>query len=129
MLKINPGISLLIVVLVISAMALLIATTAGFIGIDALQTSMRQSTTLQAFVGADGCMEIAIKKLRDDRNYSGETITLGDNTCVITVTGSGTARMIKASAAYVSSAYLREIQVDVDWRTTYQVTSWQELMN
>ncbi len=128
-LKNTSGISLLVVVLVLSAMALLLATTAGIIGVDSLQTDMRRNAAFKIFSGADGCMEVAIKKLRDDRNYVGETLPLGDTSCVVTVTGSDTARTVKARASTVSSTTVREIQASVDWATNYQITSWQELTN
>src|SRR3989338_5627843 len=99
-LKNKSGISLLIVVMIISAMALLLATTASLIGIDSLQNGMRQNATLETFAGADGCMETAIKKLRNDRSYAGEALTLGNVACTITLTGSATSRTIKAHAAY-----------------------------
>lgn len=121
--------SLLVVVFVVSAMALLLATTAGLIGIDALQTGLRQNSTLETFFEADGCMEVAVKKLRDNRSYTGEILTLGDTTCTITLTGSDTARTVKARASTPSPAYIREIQANVDWATHYQITSWQELIN
>jgi len=128
-LKNKSGISLLIVVFVISAIALLLATTAGIIGIDELQTGMRQNATLETFAGADGCMETAIKKLRNDMSYTGEALTIGNVACTITVTGSGTSRVIKARAAYTSTNYVRELQANVDWSSQYQITSWQELTN
>lgn len=128
-LKNRHGISLLIVVLIISTMALLLATTAGLMGIDALQTGMRQDAALKAFAGNDSCMEIAYKQLRDNHNYTGETVTLDDTVCTITITGSGTTRTVKARAIYASSTYVREIQTNVDWNTKYQVMSWQELTN
>lgn len=128
-LKDHSGLSLLIAVLVISAIAVLLATTAGLTGIDALQTGVRQDTTLEAFAGADGCMEVALKKLHDNHSYIGEIVTLGDTTCIITITGSDTTRTVKAHVSYSSSIYTREIQANVDWGTKYQVTSWQELTN
>lgn len=127
--KNHSGLSLLIVVLIISAIAVLLATTAGLIGIDALQTGVRQDTTLKTFAGADGCMEIALKNLHNNHSYIGETVTLGDTICTITITGSGTARTIKAHASYSASTYVREIQANVDFGTKFQVTLWQELTN
>lgn len=121
--------TLLIVVLIIAAVAVLLATTAGLTGIDALQIGMRQDAALEAFAGADGCMEVALKKLHDDHNYAGETVTLGGTACVITVTGSGTSRTVKARASYSSAAYIREIQSNVDWTTKFQIMSWQENTN
>lgn len=121
--------SLLVVVLIISAIALLLAATAGLTGIDALQTGMRQDAALKTFANADGCMEIAIKKLRDNRSYTGETLTFGDTACTITITGSGTSRTARARATAAGSAYVREIQANVDWSIKYQILSWQELTN
>lgn len=128
-LKDHSGLSLLIVVLVISAIAALLATTAGLTGIDSLQTSVRQDATLEAFSGADSCMEVALKHLHEDHNYVGETLTLGSTVCTITVTGSGTTRTVRSRAAYASSSYARDIQAEVDFSARYQVTSWQELTN
>lgn len=128
-LKTHSGMTLLIVVLIISAVAILLATTAGLTGIDALQVGIRQDATLEAFAGADGCMEVALKKLHDDNGYIGETVTLSGTTCVITVTGSGSTRTVKARASYSSAAYIREIQANVDWTTKFQIMSWQENTN
>lgn len=123
----RSGLSLLIVVIVISAVAILLTMTAGFIGIDSLQTGVRQDTTFGAFVGADSCMEIALKKLHDNSNYVGETVTIGETICIVTVTGSGTTRTIEVNASHSASAYTRKIRTSVDFTTKYQVVSWQEL--
>ncbi len=124
LLKDNSGIALLIIVLIISAISILLATTAGFTGIDAIQTGLRQDTNLEVFVETDGCMEVALKKIHDNYSYVGETLNLNLNgtICTITITGSGTARTVTARTS-------REIQANVDWSVKYKIISWQEITN
>lgn len=127
--KNHSGLSLLIVVLVIAAIAILLSSTAGLTGIDAVSTSVHQDMTLEAFAGADSCMEVALKNLHDNHGYIGETVTLGDTICIITIAGIGTARTVKTHSSHSLSTYTRELQAEVDWGTKYQVMSWQELTN
>lgn len=129
MIKTNQkqGVSTLLMVIVISAVALIIAVTAALKGIDETQTGLHQRKSIETFTATDGCLEEALIKLNGDRTgYTGENLTIGDVSCVVTVTGAGNTRTINVTSTH-DGTYTREFEADVDFSSGFEVTSWQEL--
>ncbi|MBU2524841.1 hypothetical protein KKG71_06640 [Patescibacteria group bacterium] len=122
----NKGISLLLVVIIISAVTMLIAYSATITGVEESITGLHQSKALEIFSATDGCMEEAIIKIKNSSTYTGESLTIGDVSCTITVSGSGTSRILNITST-MEGLYTREIEADVDWSSTFQVTAWREI--
>ena len=102
-------------------------------GIGVLQTGYLNNLSAQAFSLADGCLEEGILRLTTDDTYTGSTITVGDDSCTITVTGAGGTRTITAMST-VNNLVNREIQGDVTitdmggWNDVV-LTNWLETTN
>lgn len=125
--KNQRGVSTLLMVIVISAVALMIAMSSTLAGIDGSQMDLKQSKSIETFTATDGCVEEALIKLNGDREgYIGENLTVGDVSCTITVTGAGDSRTINVTSTH-DGTYTREIEVEVDWSSGFQMTSWQEI--
>lgn len=121
----HSGISVLVSIIVISAVSLFIALSAAGIGLDETQNSLRRSKFLAAFLATDGCMEQAMLKLRNDISYAGETIISGENSCAITVSGSGTSRTIIILTTQ-GTLYSRKFEAVFDWTNGYKITNWRD---
>lgn len=120
------GIATLIVVVIVSAVALMIAMTATLKGIDETQTGAHQNKSLETFSATDGCLDEGLLELSNNSSYTGETLTLGDISCTIVVTGIGISRTINVVATY-GTDYDREIEATVTLSPEFVITSWTEI--
>lgn len=114
-------------VIAIGAVAVLIVLFLMMTGIDLMQTSLHEVSYNKTFAGADGCVEEALMEIRDDRNYTGESLTLGDVSCTIVASRSGNDVTITVDASngtnYVSDI---DVQLDVSGQTM-TIVSWEEV--
>ncbi len=128
--KNNNGYIALFSVLIIGALLLLL--TLGFSSrtLSVRESTLAQELAVRAQLLAHGCVEIAINKLKNDLNYSGnETIIVdGSDTCMIVgIGGSGnTDRTIYAQA--IAGAYVQKVQVSVSsLRPRPTITRWESV--
>lgn len=121
------GMSTLIVVIVVSVISLLIVTTRAISGIQEVRTGLHEGRSQVVLGAAEGCLEQALLNLKASPSYSGESLTFNGVACVITVTGSGTTRTIRAAAQENSNIYVRALEADVDWSAGFQVLQWREI--
>ena len=126
--KNKKGISVLITVIIISAVTLTVALSTTLIGIDETQIGLYQHKALETFTASDGCAEEALIKLHNDNFYNGENLLIGDVSCTITVNGAGDNRTINVVSVH-DAIYAREIELEVNLAGTFSVTSWQEITN
>lgn len=127
--KSPPAFVALITVLVIGAIGLSIGLFLIVSAIDIVEQGFFENKSLETFAGADGCMEHALNSLNLDSSYAAESITVGNVSCDITVTGSGTTRTIVASAT-LDSTYTTVIQVEVTITPKpMEITDWMETTN
>ena len=122
----HSGISILVSIIVISAVALFIALGAASIGLDETQNALRRSKFLETLLAADSCIEQASAKLRTDVSYAGGTIASGNTSCAVTVAGSGTARTVTVLATQ-GTAYSRKLDAVFDWTNGYKITNWRDV--
>jgi hypothetical protein len=118
------GSSVLIVVIIISAMLITISLTMGY---GALQTSIvrkDQSNATQAFINIDGCAEEGLVRLNRNNAYTGESFTLDGTSCTLTVSGTGPTRTMEVDAT--AGDYERHLTIEIVIYTPFQITSWQE---
>ena len=80
--------------LIISAVALAIAASISLLGVDEAKSSLSFKKGQESLKLAEGCLEEALIRLRDDNTYSGGSLNLGDGSCTIGVSGSGSDRTI-----------------------------------
>lgn len=83
----KKGMSALITIIVITAVALIVATTAALTSIDQTQSGLDQSKSLEVEVAAESCLEHALAQQRLQENYAGEILQIDDIECVIEMNG------------------------------------------
>ena len=125
----QKGTIALISLLVISAVVLAIGISVSLTGLDEMKMGFRQGQTTGAFYVAESCMEEALFRLKQDENYSGGALSIGDGSCNIDITANGSQRTITVTGTL--NQYTRGIQAIVNILndgTTYgnEVISWEE---
>lgn len=85
--------------LVISAVALAVAVSIALISVTSIQSTFASVQGKEVQAAAIGCAHQALLQLRDDLNYAGESLTLGDATCIITITTSPPNHIIDISSS------------------------------
>lgn len=125
----QSGYIALISVLIISAVVILIATSASLVSISESDMALQQNQAKESFYLADACAEYTLMKLGSVLNYAGnETVTIGENSCFIRpISGSGNFnRIIEVQSTF--SNQTRKIRIQVSQISpVMQITSWQEV--
>jgi len=109
--KNNQGLSLLIVVVIIGVGALILALGASLLGLGELDNAYVVDQSYETLSIADGCADEALRKLRTDAGYTGGSLSLGDGSCIITVSGVGSNKTIGIVSTV--DEYNRRVEVDV----------------
>ncbi len=123
--KDRRGIAALIVVAIIGAAALIMAFSASWFGIVDLDTGYVAKKGEETGALADGCMENAMQRIRFDVNYTGETLSIGTGSCIISVVVNGSNRTITVNAT--SGIYSQGLTVGVTLSgNVITVNNWQE---
>ena len=124
--KDNRGMAALIIVLVIGATALILALSSSFLGLGELDMGFTSQKGGEVTSLADGCMEEALRQIQLAANYSGETLNLAENSCIIGVQTDGDSRIITVTA--VIGDYGEKIEANVTINDgVITLNSWQKL--
>ena len=89
---------LLITVIVAGAVALAIGLGVALRSVGELSMGLAENQSAETLAIADGCVQEALQRLSLSYTYAGATLTVGDGSCVITVTDSGTDKAIAVTA-------------------------------
>jgi hypothetical protein len=113
-----------VTLMVFVVIALTITAAATTIILINARAANRTQQGMVAYDVAEGGIENGILRfLRDPVNYTGETIDIGSDNAVISV--SADKRFI--TAVGISGNYIRKIQAQVDYTNSLRVTSWKEI--
>jgi hypothetical protein len=115
--------------LVISAVTLAIAISIPLLGITEANSSMGYKKSQETLKIAESCIEEGLIKLRDVPIYTGGMLTVGNGTCQINATGSGTLRTIDVTATISGQPqYIRKIHVTARRiGNSINLLSWEEV--
>lgn len=123
--KDRRGTAALIVVVLIGAAALIMAFSASWFGIVDVDTAYVAKKGEEVGALADGCMDNALQRLRFNVNYSGETLSIGTGSCIISVVANGNARAITVNVS--SGSYYQGLMANIILNgNVITLTSWQE---
>ncbi len=119
----------LISVFIISALTILIASSASLVGIGESNVGLQESQSWGAFYLANLCAEQALMKLKENSNYTGnETLTFENGSCEIyEVLGGGNENR---EVRVFGSAFgqIRKIRIEINLiNPEMQIKSWQEV--
>lgn len=98
-LRTRPGMSLVVAVLVVGAVALMVIVGIGLRGTREVSAGAAATGGQQALALADGCAEVALYEITQSATYVGATIGFAGGTCAIAVSGNGTSQATVTVAA------------------------------
>ena len=116
--------AVLISMIIIASAITVIAVGMGLNSITENQINLAQSYSSRVLLNTDGCAEEALTRMNRNSSYTGETITLDNTSCVITISGTGTSRTITATST--NGIYSKIIQITVTIFPTFTINSWLE---
>lgn len=115
----------LVTLLVFVVVALIVTSAAVTVTLINSQTTQKYSSSEESFAVANAGVDNAILRLLRDPNYTGETLTVGNGTATITVTGSTTKTVVSEG---VVDNFKRKIQAIGSFSgTVFTVSSWSEI--
>jgi hypothetical protein len=113
----------LVTLLVFMVIAIAITSSAVVLTIsNSLQASKVEQGTIALQIAESGAENALLRLLRNP-GYTGETLTVGIGTAIITVTGTP----VKIVSEGINGRFRRKIEVGVNTSTTLTVTSWKEI--
>ena len=121
----EDGIAALLTIVIIGAASLIMAYSASILSLGDLELGFDSQKGSQAFALADGCMEEAMRRLEIDDLYVGGTLSIGDNSCIIVISSSGSDRTILVTSEV--DIYHKKIEAQVTLSSGELVlNSWEE---
>ena len=118
---------MLITVLVTMIVILIIGLSLALNSIAESEILLYQSKAARVFDNIDGCSEESLLRLKRKPSYAGETLTIDETSCNITVSGSGNTRTILITAT--NTNYTKILQLNVTISPSFAVTGRQEITN
>ena len=123
------GIAALLIIIVISATALIMAYGAALLGLGELELGYTSQRGEEAFSVADGCMEETLRRIRLDTNYGvgagTTTLTVSNGSCAIVVELSGSNGTTTVTGT--SGDYNKKIQATYTLSgNVITIDSWEE---
>lgn len=123
--KINNSGQALVTFLLLILISLTITSVASIVSIVNSQSGEKLEQGTVTAEAAESGAENALLRLLRDPSYTGETVTIGTATVVITVTGSSTKTI---TAIATNGNFKRQIQIIASYtNNVLTVTSWNEV--
>lgn len=122
------GVSLLLIVLIIGSACLALAVSSVWLGVGERELSQVWAGAGSAKRVAEGCMENALERLRIEPNYSGETLSGSGESCIISISKTGTP-LTDANIAVLGifGDYSKKIGATIKVvGEDFNIISWQE---
>jgi hypothetical protein len=121
----QKGVAALLTIVIIAAATLIMAFNSSLLGLGDLELGYTLQKGGEATSIADACIEETMRRLRLESDYSGGTLNIGENSCIINVESSGNNRTITTTSTV--DIYHKKIKVTAtlsDSNTT--INTWQE---
>ena len=113
----------LVTLLVFMVIAIAITSSAVVLTISNSLQASKVEQGMMALQIAESGAENALLRLLRNPSYTGETLTVGTGTAVLTVTGTP----VKIISEGINGRFRRKIEIGVNTSTTLTVTSWKEV--
>jgi hypothetical protein len=125
----QKGYIALISVIIISALVILIASSANLLSIGESDMGLQENQAWEAFYLATACAEDSLMKLKDNLNYEGnETLTFDNGSCTIEpLKGTGKKnRIIRISGTAFNQT--RKIEIEISSiKPDMEIKYWQQV--
>jgi len=119
--KKQGGYIALISMLIVAAVSLTISMAVSLRGIEELQMSFASSQGARASNLADTCLEEGLNRLRQTWADYTINLSIGDNSCIITVDETGTEASLEAYG--IVDNFTKKAYAEVD--NNLEITLWQ----
>jgi len=123
----RSGAAALLTVIIVSVAALIMAYSASLLSMGELEMGYDSGQGGEAFSIADGCIDESFRRLRLNDSNSGGSLSLGDGSCIIGVSGTGSTRIIIATSTLDN--YHKKIKTSITFSgnaNEITIDSWQE---
>jgi hypothetical protein len=121
----EDGVAALLTIVIVGAASLIMAYSASILALGDLELGYDAQKGSQAFSLADGCVEEAMRRLRLDDTYSGSSLSIGSNSCIIGISSSGLNRTIVVTSTVDIYHKKLEAQVSISG-SDVTLNSWEE---
>lgn len=108
----EKGFIALVTILVITAVALVLATSANLLGLGELQMSFNEAQSFKALDAANSCLDEALLRLKRNSDFSSGGLNVDSDSCTINIAQSGNNRIITAEG--VAGDAVKKIETEVD---------------
>lgn len=116
LIKNKKGIAALIVVLIITASALIMAYNASWLGLGEIDLSYSSQKGGEALSLSEACVEEALLRMKNDSNFGlGEgniTLSIGTNSCIINISSNLNERVILATG--IVEQFSKKVEASVN---------------
>lgn len=119
----------LISILIISAMLLIVSVGMSESNISTMYSFLNNESNQIMYHVAEGCLEESIVRIKDDTNFAGTTLALGDANCTATVAG-GSTKTITIDISYLEYNQNFSAQVYITTQgeaNNIQLLSWEKI--
>ncbi|MEK7580084.1 MAG: hypothetical protein AAB465_00505 [Patescibacteria group bacterium] len=120
----NRAATLLITILIISAITLSIALSVALTGIGQMRMGADYSQSAKALNCAKACMDEALLQLIRNQDYNGGDLTVNGTDCNISIDKSNSNPTIIASGKF--NQFTKKITIEFDL-TNKKILSWREI--
>lgn len=119
-----PGMTLLISVLVLGAVAIVVGSGVAIRGIEEVDISRSTMQTSEALAVADACVEEALLQIkRENTAFTGTSLTIGDGSCTVSVTGTAPTYVLSVSGTVLQ--WTRDIAATITYTgSTISKVEW-----
>jgi uncharacterized protein (UPF0333 family) len=121
----SQGFTAITSVLIISAVVLVVSISVSLLAIGEGQSGYSTYRGEDAYFLAEGCMEDALLKSKQNASYTGGTLTRPEGSCTVSIAKVGSVWTITTSS---SGTYTKNIQAVVQRNgSNLTLSSWKEL--
>jgi len=118
----TKGAMVLTSMILMAAIVVIVSLSIGVSSINQSEISLYSNLGLRTVINIDGCGEEALIRLSRDADYIGETLTVGNTTCVISVSGSGANRTV--SIAGTNGNFVKILEIEANVLPSFEIESW-----
>ncbi len=122
----EKGIATLLIIVIIGAAVLIMAFSSSILGLGDLNMAYTAQKGKEAFYIADGCVEEALRRLKIDSLYTGDSLNLGSGSCIISIESAGDSRDILIIGEVDDYQKRLEINATIS-NGIISINSWEEI--
>ena len=121
----SKGLSTIVIVVIISIISLLMATTASFLALGDLEISSDYVGAKEALYLADACLENTLLSIKEDNSLlmDNHSLSLYGGSCIIDVSSEISLKNISISAS--KSSYYKNIQASFNMESNLMLVSYR----